>query len=351
MSFKNSFLKKSFLPVTLLSVGVFASACGSHGKGANSDASATEAHGQSPASSLSTAKIGSFNMMRLGNGDTKDYDRLAEVVMKGDFQIFAGVEVMNPDGAEEVRSHLASHTGKDWQVLLSKTANGESSYKEYLAYFYRADIVTPELPDDSFCNSTDGAEVTDQGACFAKDRHTGGEAQFDRDPFVAHVKIGDAHFSFAAVHLFYGGTDSASTERRIGELKAFRKVLNKIKESTPNSDVIGLGDFNLALPTFEFDNAVDADPVLSAESSNAKMPDEFFTALPKITGLIDGPTTIGFSSYDHILVFDDNQHKPIDGTGKIISDFNLQSSTQRAKYKTEVSDHYPVGVDFGLLGN
>lgn len=343
MNFKSSYLFPSLALTFGLAVG-----CGpKSGEQSQSESLAqAEVSAQAP---VSAVKIGEFNMMRLGqNGVEKNFDRLADIVKKGDFHLFAATEVMTEEGAEQVLAALKDRTGKPWQLLLSKTANGESGYKEYLAYYFRSDFVKAEAPTQNFCDTAEGKQQT-SSACFAKDHYSNdGFADFDRDPFVGHFKVGPAYFSLVAVHLYYGDTGPEATERRLGELKQLRKVMDRVRAATPDSDVIGMGDYNFALPTFEFEEATDLSQGVSAESGNAEIPAEFFNAAPALAGLIDGPTTVGFSSYDHILYYQDNKHQPIAGTEKIVTDFNLSNFSARQDYKAEVSDHYAVGVDFSL---
>lgn len=350
MIFKSSCRGTIIISALAVSLGFATSGCGSKNQDDSSsetDSQATQSATVASTSALSSLKIGEFNLMRLGQADGKNFERLATLVKKGDFHIFAGTEVMTEAGASDVLTALQEQTGKPWKLLLSKSASGESSYKEYLAYFYRSDLVKAQAPAANFCATSEGQQQI-ESACFAKDRRTGGQADFDRDPFVAHFKVGAADFSLVAVHLYYGSTNAEATARRLGELKNLRKVMDRVKEATPSSDVIALGDFNFALPTFEFEASTELNPALSAESNNAKMPAEFFSAEPTLVGLIDGPTTVGFSSYDHFLYFQDNKHVPLEGTEKIVSDFDLTDSSARAEYKTEVSDHYAIGVDFSL---
>jgi hypothetical protein len=347
MSPPSSFLAKNLIPTLALTLGLATAGCGARSSG---DASETDASPNASAAALTSVKIGEFNMLRLGqNGVEKNLDRLADIIKKADFHIFAGTEIMTEEGAEEVLAALQERTGKPWKLLLSKTASGESAYKEYLGYYYRSDLVKAQAPTQNFCATSEGKQRI-ESACFAKDHYDNdGYADFDRDPFVGHFKVGSSYFSLVAVHLYYGDTGPEATARRLGELAQLRKVMDRVRQSTPSSDVIGMGDYNFALPTFEFEDATDANPSLSAAEANAQMPPEFFNAAPALAGLIDGPTTVGFSSYDHILYYQDNQHQPIEGTEKIVTDFNLSNSAARQEYKAEVSDHYAIGVDFSLI--
>ena len=51
------------------------------------------------------ASIGSFNMLRLGHGQ-KDFRRLAKLVGRIDYDVFAGIEVMNRTAAHKLVDEL-----------------------------------------------------------------------------------------------------------------------------------------------------------------------------------------------------------------------------------------------------
>ena len=65
--------------------------------------------------------IGSFNMLPLGSG-SKNIGRLAAVIDKARYDIFAAQEIMNPDGAQELLQALRGATGHDWRMVLSASA-------------------------------------------------------------------------------------------------------------------------------------------------------------------------------------------------------------------------------------
>jgi endonuclease/exonuclease/phosphatase family metal-dependent hydrolase len=284
--------------------------------------------------------LGSFNLLRLGQTDqVKNYQRMVSIIHAGDFDVFAGLEIMKADAAKELLTALQEDDDPDWQLLLSAKANGASAYKEFLGYYYRSDRVEPAAGSHGFCTSSYAAEPIENG-CFVKDSDS--SPQFERDPFIGHFKKDDYTFTLASVHLYYGAQDTEKIQVRKDEALALRKVLDKIRTTTPDDDVFAMGDFNLELGSEQ----------PSAEAVNQEIPKEFLTgpssSSVEIYGLIDGPTTIGFSSYDHIFYYSDNYAALIDGSDSTIVDFKISSSEMRSIYKGEVSDHYPVKAKFLL---
>jgi endonuclease/exonuclease/phosphatase family metal-dependent hydrolase len=282
--------------------------------------------------------IGTFNMLRLGHGDGKNYERLAGLVAEAGYDVFAGVEVMTPEGADEVRVALGEATGDDWQTIVSKNPVGDSTYREYYAFFYKPSVVEAVLPSSAFCKSTAAYDRV-ESACSAVDKGTEDEPAFARDPFVGHFRAAGQDFVLVAVHFFYGGSDSASVARRRHELTSLRGVMEAARSKTPQADVIAVGDFNLALPQ---------EGVGPAAGVGPRMPLEVFTESPKIEGLVEAPTTVGTSSYDHVLYFAANAAEPDAETAGPTVDFDLDSASERATYKNEVSDHLPVGAVFTI---
>jgi iron uptake system EfeUOB component EfeO/EfeM len=69
-------------------------------------------------------KCASYNMLRLGSNNGKDYTTLAKVV--SNFDIVGSIEVMNPSGLNSLVSNLPG-----WKYVISDHAVGDKSYKEY----------------------------------------------------------------------------------------------------------------------------------------------------------------------------------------------------------------------------
>ncbi len=290
-------------------------------------------HSPSIVNGVPAIKIGSFNLLRLGQVP-KDSERMAKLINKAEYHIFAGIEIMDQASANNLLAKLREETSHDWQLILSSVPSGESTYKEFFGYFYRNDVVTPIDGHETFCNTSEGVDVH-FAACFAKDHGSGNDHDFERDPFIGHFKVGRSEFSLVSVHLVYGGEEQEAVKRRQRELSSLKEVMKKVRSSTPQADVLAVGDFNLTL----------AD---DSSKSSKKMPKEFFSEAPSLGGLIKGATTVGMFSYDHILFFNDNKHLPIPGSEEVILDFDINDAKDRTEYKKAVSDHFPVAAVLGL---
>lgn len=314
----------------LLLFMVLMTACG---RSSNEEFSETEA-------TIKNLRFGTFNMLRLGHGE-KDDERLAKLIIKSKFHIFSGVEIMRSDAAFELRDTLRKLTGKKWELSLSKTASGETSYKEFLGFYYRSDLIKPVSSAEGFCATSKAVDQTENG-CFVVDKGTDGVPSFDRDPYVAQFTIKDRKFALGAVHLVWGGSDSESVQRRQGELRDLKKTISSMG-AVDGYNVMILGDFNLSIAK-EMAGAGE----VSAQGSSPKMPAEFFSAAPAVTGLITGPTTVGLSNYDHILYLNKNEVKHVPGSPEIITDFDIGDADEKALFKKDVSDHFPSGATFSL---
>src|SRR5690606_20341239 len=104
------------------------------------------------------------------------------------YDLFAAVEIMKEDAAEELLAELKRVTRKPWAMLLSKEPAGEYIYKEYFAFFYRQDRVTPAEVPGQFC-STSKARLAEASSCYADDlRLDNGRPDFEREPFIGHFE-------------------------------------------------------------------------------------------------------------------------------------------------------------------
>ena len=101
--------------------------------------------------------------------------------------------------------------------------------------------------------------------------------------------------------------------------------------------MIATGDFNLPL-------AASA----RQPSRSIRMPEEIFLKTPQLVGLISGPTTVGSSSYDHILYFKKASISLVRGSARTLVDIDTKSESEVSKYKTTVSDHFPIMATFVL---
>jgi hypothetical protein len=314
----------------LLPLALFIASCGSDPNSALRDRRPEEIL---PVDHDEEIIVGAFNFLRLGRGE-KDVTRMVKLVATANYQIFAGVEIMNTESAFELLDALREETGKPWELILSKKSTGESAYREYLGYFYREDQVRPIHSEDTFCATNDATDRYN-GGCFAKDRHAGGVPQFERDPFVANFSIGDQELALAAVHLYYGSYEAEKVRQRKREMMNLKSVMEKMRRASPRAQVMAMGDFNLTL---------------DAEGSAAiseKVPRSFYNNSDvEVVGLIDGPTTIGFSNYDHIFYYKDTNLEIQPDKTTTILDFVKNERDERREYKEKISDHYPVRAVF-----
>ncbi len=165
------------------------------------------------------AYVASWNIKRLGHGDSKDYAALAEVGSR--FDLIAAQEVMTEEGAERMLAALEARTGTDWELMLSD-AIGRGSYKEMYGFFWR----------------TDEVEWVDGAVVYIDDRDV-----FAREPFSARFRAieDDYIFVLGSVHIIYGD----SVAEREAEVTALRSYRDWLDANFAGSDVYIAGDFNL----------------------------------------------------------------------------------------------------------
>ncbi len=294
---------------------------------------------------LDYAQIGAFNLMRL-TPTNKNFKRIVSLVDEAELHIFAGIEIMSVDAANALLDALNTHSDYRWAMALSKINNGESTYKEWFAYYYQPGVVKPIQSGAKFCN-TSAATDRKNNTCYAKDYRVDGP-DFARDPFVGHFQLGHARFTFISVHLFYGGHDQDSVRARLKEMGHLRKVADKVKETTPSHDVVLLGDFNLRLVEEVIWEASDFAERDTDARVKAEVPESFIDKEPHLNSLIVEATTVGNANYDHFFWFETNKYHVLEDSYGVLFDFDRSSTPQKEKYKSEVSDHFLIRSTFDL---
>ena len=251
---------------------------------------------------------------------------------------FAAIEVMDPVAAEEFAQVLNDRTGVDWTVDISLVAVGESSYKEYFAFYYQKNKVSPDN-SGAICQSN-MATHDDGHTCFLKDSYPQGKAAFERDPFLGSYLINGTSVAVVGVHTIYGKSTLAGLERRKREINNLKIMLEEVHKYDPQHDIIVLGDFNLEIPD-------DSDE--TNENENILIPESFSGGSLGLKVLIHEPTTIGKSNYDHIVWSDLNKSQLVADSEEVLMDFDLDEVDEKAEYKSVVSDHFPVAVSFKVV--
>ncbi len=253
-------------------------------------------------------RIASWNVRRLGHG-TKDLGAVAEVLQG--FDVIAIQEVMTREVTEQLDARLPDHS-----VLLTDTPTpAQGSYREYFAFFYRPDRLSP----------TFSSYVPDP------------EQTFVRDPyvacFVAHP--GDEELCLMTVHVVWG--DRVDDRKR--EILGLDEALRWARDADHTSSWVVLGDFNRVID----DRDRDDEPEVEWHELLLPLggPDT-----PLVDVGLNVPTTLGTddyaNAYDHIFV----SPTLADRVGAVDRyDFvREQCAGDVARCKSSLSDHAPVYV-------
>ena len=287
------------------------------------------------------ASIGSFNALNLGHRKEKDYRRIAKLIERGEFDVLAVQEVKKEEGLTTLLEALNRYTDTSWNYELSDYRNGESTQgSEYFAYFYNENTTSPITYGKNYCDSrrAQDTESTNPASCFVKDSDNPEDATWKRDPFIAHFKIHGEKFAFATAHSHYGSNTKDHYKIRHKEILGLKKLMMSMRRLLDDYTVIGLGDFNLKKHK---------DNILSLrERSLHYIPDEFFTnAIDTVSG---EATTVGGNNYDHIVYFKTEDILPAKTSFEVLVDFDREDKEEKEEFKTEVSDHFPIKVDFKI---
>lgn len=277
-------------------------------------------------------KLGAYNLLRLGHQSTKNLPRLAEIIASADLDLLAASEIMTTEAALALLMELRSYA-PDWDIVLSRASVGEGKYKEFFGYYYRKGRVSPLAKGREFCHTGKNLIVQSEGSCFPVDTYREGP-DFEREPYIAHFRVGGEVLTLFNVHLYYGSTSGIHLQRRKHEVRNLRELMIQAKNLNSEGSVIALGDFNLIPPR------------LTARRQRVReIPADIFLRAPSLELGVSRATTVGGSSYDHFLYFTDNSMKPQPGTDLPIEERVLSPMTT---YKEEVSDHFLIQMVFEL---
>lgn len=238
--------------------------------------------------------VASFNMLRLGYNNGKDYPALACIIKN--FSLVGVVELMNETGILTLQKSLKDVTGKKWDYLISEYSVGRSTYKEYYGFIWQESKVTLQ-EDLGFY-----PEIADE---------------FEREPYGAKFQIGIMDLTLVVHHTIYGDTIA---QRRAEALKLI-EVYNYFQaQNGADSDVIIAGDFNLPYDPTYF-TLTGTDNIIN-------------TIAPTTL------TTIGDSGLSSSY---DNMFYSTDFTAEYISSGVLDyTKNNYVTLNTTVSDHIPV---------
>lgn len=253
-----------------------------------------------PISAYSESVVASWNLMRLGHGDKKNYEALA--VVASHFDVISVQEVMTEEGFSEMISQM-NNAGGSWEGMIS-TAKGRYSYKEFYGFIWRTDRIVSVENAISYLDPGD---------------------LFEREPFAAtFTDVDGLRYVMTSAHSIYGD----SQDRREAEAIALSEYYQWLQASFPGIPVLMAGDFNLK----------PSNPAWSAMKGISR---------PSIT---DGATTLStidgkFANlYDNIWVpLSAGLHgSSISEAG--IFDFPSFLEITHEDARSSVSDHAPVWV-------
>jgi endonuclease/exonuclease/phosphatase family metal-dependent hydrolase len=246
--------------------------------------------------------LGTWNVMRLGHGQQKDYEALGEVVKGASFDFLALQEVMTEEGLERLRVSVEAATGARWEVLASH-AIGRDSYREMYAFLW----------NDAVIEYVDGAVV-----------YLDISDRFAREPYSARFRIRDSGLTFVAanVHIVRGDKQSDRTP----EIEALAGYWHWMQHDVYADDaarILLMGDFNLKL-------------------THAAWAPLRAVAEPLI---VSGATTLSTNAgvyanlYDNVWIPSESQ-LPIVGRG--IFEYPAALEWEHDRARRHVSDHAPI---------
>lgn len=264
---------------------------------------------------LTTIRLCSWNIKKLGHGENKDFGVISAVIEEN-CDIAAIVEVMQKAGGHPGYETLMAALGDSWSGTVTATSRPRTGagHAEFYAAVWRPDRVT-------WCDGWASLEYfTDNDGS-----STGaGRDQFRREPAYGCFRVvaaGDRGFDFL-LGIYHATWDGGDSKKTADEVRNLGSVVDEMKRSrSMENDVLLVGDFNL-------------------------VPSELAAATSITDWTEGGGSTLNrhgdmtSNLYDHVLV-DDLAASPELRKKSRVLDVRSKSSSAREFEKT-VSDHLPV---------
>ena len=250
--------------------------------------------------SAASLRVGTWNLMRLGESEPKSYAAIAAVA--GTVDLLAVQEVMNEQGLSKLEAAIEARTGEPWSVISSSPV-GSARYKESYAFLSRDSVVRYE-----------------DGAVSYLDR----KRVFIREPFSARFRTADGDsLVVGTVHILYG----QSERDRIPEVQELGRYWSWLEDIYPGEQLVLVGDFNLP-------------------PDHSAFRELRLKAGPMVTS---GATTLspggGFASlYDNVFVAR-NTRLSITAAGVVNYPAMLKINHKQAR--AYISDHAPIFLQLG----
>jgi hypothetical protein len=257
-------------------------------------------------------RIGSFNMLHVGERAEKDYKKLARIV--GQFDLCGVLELEN----EQALRDLTAALGPGFRHVISEREAGDPARKgtfEYYGFVYRSSKVAPFDGPVGFFPDEDGI--------------------FSREPFFASFRSGKFDFTMTLLHAESPGNSSRLTR----ELEHLPDVFRYVRElDTNEDDVLLAGDFNRSPSTASGHVTPAWRAFLDLPRASCVIPDS------ALTSLSSNPT--GFANHYDEICFAVDATREFTGASGAFDFVAAMFDGRNNPAKKLVSDHLPIWAEF-----
>jgi deoxyribonuclease-1-like protein len=257
-------------------------------------------------------RIGSFNMLHVGQRKDKDYGRLARIVAQ--FDLCGVLELEN----EQALHDLTAALGAGWSHVISDREAGDPERPgtfEFYGFVFRSSKVTLLGGPTGFFQDTNST--------------------FSREPYFTSFRSGQFDFTMMLLHAEAPGNTSSLTT----ELEHLPDVYQFVQDLDPNeNDVLIAGDFNRSPSTKSGGATLAWRPFLAVPQMDCVIPDE------ALTSLSSNPT--GFANHHDEICLVRDATREFSGTGGAFDFVAALFEGRNTPAKRFVSDHLPVWAEF-----
>lgn len=299
-------------------------------------------------------KIGSFNLYKLsyisGKDIKKNFEKIAEIIDKEDFDIIALQEVFSESSIKELIRWLGGPNVWEyrWEIPISKTVQSAEGY----AFLWKKKSHKIELNDSKENGMPRKNPKILNGYSY---NHT---RSMIRPPYYAsfYTKDGFAELRLINTHIFYGDNSAVSKQIRQEEFKLMaNNMYERLSQSPDGSNraiyTIILGDYNLNLRRQGFIAPHVEDETKISYKGEQEI---LLTVQDQLTSLKrpkDEDYKEGYNGYSQNYDHCSYGKLRFDGvviTAERISAVEEYYNGDFAGYRREVSDHVPIMINLEL---
>ena len=317
-------------------------------------------------------KIGSINMFKFSNQKndeiSKNIPKIADLIIKEEFDIVALQEVLNESAINRLKSELGSNWESVWDFPVSRSQQAAEGYAFVWnnKVFRLATATTEEEQQNAGYSKYSGRTFTPR---IHSNYNMGDKGKLIRDPFYARFESIQGWYEVRLIntHIIY--SNSNAKEIRKKEFEILQSIYDKLEDKVYRNSRIPytflLGDYNLSLDdlngignigdkigksgaaiSFEVHNSLPKDRDGSVKTITT-VQHELSTLKAKSRSEPNAPATGFANNYDH-FTYDEKLKNSLSLDCERINSVEKYWDNDFELHRKEFSDHVPIKLNVGF---